>query len=62
MLGIAHFVEHLVFMGSKSFENQNGFMKLVNDLGGSANASTSDSTINFFSTTQIDEDNQILAR
>lgn len=40
--GIAHFLEHMVFMGSKKYPDENNFMELVNKNGGYTNAMTGD--------------------
>ena len=45
--GLAHFLEHMVFMGSKKYPAENEFDKFINDHGGSMNAFTSDETTNF---------------
>ena len=47
--GLAHFLEHMVFMGSEKFPNENSFAKFIQDNGGSYNAWTgSEHTIFFF--------------
>ena len=46
--GLAHFLEHMVFMGSKKFPNENGFAKFIQDNGGSYNAWTGSEHTNFF--------------
>ncbi|MCH9811153.1 insulinase family protein [bacterium] len=38
--GVAHFCEHMVFMGSKKYPDQNHFCKFINDNGGIRNAYT----------------------
>lgn len=38
--GLAHFLEHMVFMGSAKYPDENGFDKLMSKNGGSSNAST----------------------
>ena len=38
--GLAHFLEHMVFMGSEKFPSENGFDKFVNTNGGFDNAHT----------------------
>jgi len=40
--GIAHFLEHLLFMGSEKFQNQNDYHSYVKNSGGYDNAFTSD--------------------
>ncbi|CAL8284270.1 unnamed protein product [Lota lota] len=38
--GLAHFLEHMVFMGSEKYPTENGFDAFLNKHGGSDNAST----------------------
>lgn len=38
--GLAHFLEHMLFMGSKKYPNENHFNKRLNELGGYTNAYT----------------------
>ncbi|XP_061897339.1 nardilysin-like isoform X2 [Entelurus aequoreus] len=38
--GLAHFLEHMVFMGSKKYPSENGFNTFLKKHGGSDNAST----------------------
>ena len=38
--GLAHFLEHMVFMGSKKFPSENGFDKFISNHGGFDNAHT----------------------
>uniref|UniRef100_A0A3B4A1W4 Nardilysin b (N-arginine dibasic convertase) n=1 Tax=Periophthalmus magnuspinnatus TaxID=409849 RepID=A0A3B4A1W4_9GOBI len=38
--GLAHFLEHMVFMGSEKFPEENGFDSFLKEHGGSDNAST----------------------
>ncbi|KAE8610184.1 hypothetical protein XENTR_v10012041 [Xenopus tropicalis] len=40
LLGMAHFLEHMVFMGSEKFPDENGFEVFLKKYGGSTNAST----------------------
>lgn len=48
--GTAHFCEHMLFMGSKTYPEEDGFFKRVSDSGGSANAYTwTDRTVYAFS-------------
>jgi insulysin len=52
--GIAHFCEHMLFMGSKKYPDENGFWQYVQDNGGTINAYTAtDRTVYMFS---IDND------
>ena len=45
--GLAHFLEHMVFMGSRKYPAENEFDKFVQDHGGSMNAYTADEFTNF---------------
>jgi insulysin len=48
--GMAHFCEHMLFMGTKKYPDENEFMTLVSDQGGTTNALTSsDRTVYMFS-------------
>ena len=38
--GIAHFLEHMLFMGSKKYPSPNEYMEFINQNGGSTNAFT----------------------
>lgn len=40
--GLAHFLEHMLFMGSKEYPDENYFMDFINTNGGSTNAFTAD--------------------
>ena len=46
--GLAHLLEHSVFLGSEEFPEKEGFFKFVGDYGGQANAFTSDSYVVYF--------------
>lgn len=47
--GMAHFLEHMLFMGTKAYPDENTFMQYVSDHGGSTNAFTaSDRTVYSF--------------
>jgi secreted Zn-dependent insulinase-like peptidase len=48
--GIAHFLEHMVFMGSKKYPDENNFMELVNKNGGYTNAMTGDTHTTYYFT------------
>ncbi|MDN3509226.1 MAG: insulinase family protein [Candidatus Neptunochlamydia sp.] len=49
-MGIAHFLEHLLFMGSKTYPEENSYDKQVWDNGGTLNAYTApDRTVYIFS-------------
>ena len=48
--GMAHFCEHMLFMGSEKFPDENAFMSLLSNYGGSSNAFTAeDRTVYMFS-------------
>ncbi len=53
--GLAHFLEHMVFMGSKKYPDSNDFMSSINKNGGKTNAYTSDTDTNYHFT--IDAEN-----
>jgi insulysin len=38
--GLAHFLEHMLFMGSKKYPNENHYSERLNELGGYSNAYT----------------------
>ena len=46
--GLAHFCEHMLFMGSKKYPVENHFLKFIEDHAGSSNAYTSDENTNFY--------------
>ncbi|TRY68749.1 hypothetical protein TCAL_02496 [Tigriopus californicus] len=46
--GLAHFLEHMVFMGSKKYPDENSFDEFVSKHGGSDNASTDCETTVFY--------------
>ena len=46
--GLAHFLEHMVFMGSKKYPAENEFDKFVTEHGGVNNAYTADEVTNFY--------------
>lgn len=48
--GMAHFLEHMLFMGTEAYPNEFEYMQFINDHGGSVNAYTaSDRTVYMFS-------------
>ena len=48
--GMAHFLEHMLFMGTGAYPNEFEYMQFINDHGGSVNAFTaSDRTVYMFS-------------
>ncbi|MFI8223900.1 pyrroloquinoline quinone biosynthesis protein PqqF [Pseudomonas sp. NPDC085632] len=46
--GLAHFLEHLLFLGTERFPTSEGLMAYVQDHGGQVNASTRERTTDFF--------------
>lgn len=46
--GLAHFLEHLFFLGTARFPLEDGLMRHVQSLGGQVNASTRERTTDFF--------------
>ncbi len=47
-LGLAHFLEHMLFMGSKKYPEVDGYFQYIRANGGSANAYTADMRTNYF--------------
>ncbi|MFD2884936.1 insulinase family protein [Pseudomonas lini] len=46
--GLAHFLEHLLFLGTERFPAEQGLMAYVQSHGGQVNARTSERTTDFF--------------
>uniref|UniRef100_A0A1B6FWC7 Insulin-degrading enzyme n=2 Tax=Cuerna arida TaxID=1464854 RepID=A0A1B6FWC7_9HEMI len=46
--GLAHFCEHMLFLGSEKYPLENEYSKYLSEHGGSSNASTSSDHTNFF--------------
>lgn len=46
-LGLAHYLEHMLFLGTKKYPEQNGFMKFTQANGGMANAFTAFTRTNY---------------
>ena len=46
--GLAHFLEHLLFMGTKKYPQENDYNQFLSDHGGWSNAFTSDEHTNYF--------------
>ena len=47
--GLAHFLEHMLFMGSKKYPDENHYSMKINEYGGSSNAYTSEmKTVYYF--------------
>ena len=47
-LGLAHFLEHMLFMGTEKYPDENYFMEYLNKHGGSSNAMTGDQDTIYF--------------
>lgn len=47
-LGLAHFLEHMLFLGNKKYPKVDGYFQYVQSNGGTANAYTSDTQTNYF--------------
>ena len=50
--GLAHFLEHMVFMGSRKYPDENSFDNFIQKNGGYDNASTDCETTVFYFETQ----------
>src|SRR5690606_13984295 len=46
--GLAHFLEHLLFMGTEKYPEENDYAKFLNEHGGSSNAFTASEHTNYF--------------
>ena len=46
--GLAHFLEHMLFMGTKKYPKENYYQDFLNKNGGSYNAYTSEEFTNYF--------------
>lgn len=47
-LGLAHFLEHMLFMGSSKFPSHNEYSSFISQNSGSDNAYTSDEETNYY--------------
>lgn len=47
-MGVAHFCEHMLFMGSKKYPRVNEYREFIKNNGGSCNASTSLTNTNYY--------------
>jgi len=47
-LGLAHFLEHMLFMGSKKYPVHNEYSSFINQNSGMDNAYTSDLETNYY--------------
>mmetsp|Transcript_11475 Transcript_11475/g.13165 ORF Transcript_11475/g.13165 Transcript_11475/m.13165 type:complete len:1018 (+) Transcript_11475:130-3183(+) len=45
--GLAHFLEHMLFMGTEKYPDENGYSKFLADNGGYSNAYTADEETNY---------------
>ncbi|WP_251976950.1 insulinase family protein [Salinicola avicenniae] len=48
MPGLAHFLEHMLFLGTEGYPDPDGYQRFINQNGGSHNAFTADQDTNFF--------------
>jgi len=48
--GLAHFIEHVIFMGTKKYRNNNYFYEFINNVNGEVNAQTSDTSTTYYYT------------
>ncbi|XP_048747252.2 insulin-degrading enzyme-like [Ostrea edulis] len=46
--GLAHFCEHMLFLGTKKYEEENAYNKFLSEHGGMSNAYTSSENTNYF--------------
>ena len=46
--GLAHFLEHMLFIGSETYQETDYFFEFLSKNGGDANAYTADSHTNYF--------------
>lgn len=46
--GLAHFCEHMLFMGTEKYPSENEFSKFLSEHGGSYNAFTASDHTNFY--------------
>ena len=53
-LGLAHFLEHMLFMGTKKYPNVNHYHEYLNNHGGSSNAYTAPENTSYFFDIQND--------
>jgi secreted Zn-dependent insulinase-like peptidase len=62
VLGLAHFCEHMVFLGTKNFPDPSSFDQFINKYGGGNNAYTSDQETVYYLSTLQQGWNESLAR
>lgn len=46
--GLAHFCEHMLFLGTKKYPDENDYNKFLSEHGGSSNASTTTDHTNYY--------------
>lgn len=46
--GLAHFLEHMLFMGTEKYPDENEYSKYLSEHGGGSNAYTADELTNYF--------------
>ncbi|EIJ89090.1 uncharacterized protein NEPG_01698 [Nematocida parisii ERTm1] len=47
-MGMAHFLEHMLFMGTEEYPDENAYMEYIHMNGGNSNANTADEVTNYF--------------
>lgn len=52
--GLAHFLEHMLFMGTRSYPDEAEYSRFISEHGGQTNAFTSSNTTNYLYTVQND--------
>eukprot|EP00906_Rhabdomonas_costata_P029744 RCo042014 len=60
--GLAHFLEHMLFMGSEKFPSEDEYFEFISGHGGGSNAYTDDQHTNFYFTVQPQDLEPALAR
>jgi insulysin len=60
--GLAHFLEHLLFMGTEKYPSENEYNQKLTEHGGSSNAYTADEKTNYFFEVDADYLDPILDR
>lgn len=46
--GLAHFCEHMLFLGTEKYPDENDYNKFLSEHGGSSNASTTTDHTNYY--------------
>ena len=56
--GLAHFTEHMLFLGTKKFPNENDYSKFIKQHGGAKNAATGEDYTNYYFDIKNDQFNE----